>query len=104
MGGVREKPSKTRVDRKEAEYTTDAWAAASDEGGRGWRGTAVDTADFLIVHEGMGSPPGEPADEDTERLARLRERIDSGEYAVVPTRLAEAMVKRVERLQPDSDG
>jgi len=63
--------------------------------------SAVDTADFLIVHDRDDTHDVAADDSPVHktRVRALRERVDTGDYAVQFEMIAEAMVERVKRLQ-----
>jgi hypothetical protein len=64
------------------------------------RRLATDTAEVLIITE--GGAEAVPLSEHTRRYLRaLQERVDTGEYAILPRTVAEAMVRRADRLKKE---
>lgn len=64
------------------------------------RRLATNTAELLIVSQGGMQ---EDTTEGPSRLylEALRERVDTGEYAILPRTVAEAMVRRADRLKKE---
>jgi hypothetical protein len=89
-----------RVTRTEERENEEAEVFTVDDTLDRVRRLASDTAELLIVTEG-GAEVVLQAEHTRLYLEALRHRVDTGEYALLPRTVAEAMVRRADRLKKE---